>query len=160
MFTKIKNGFVGKSIDLSEFFKKINLKAIPDKTKKVIKSTLAQIDDHSKVELTDWLLAVQQIKANSKLSKKEKEVQLVKIKPSEAVVSFFNSLIDLLILKIPVDNKNLLKTGFSGVGFVASFMNFRKTGIILLILHKALPKFILTNQFDDLSGFLTEQLKP
>ncbi len=128
------------------------------KVKNIIKNTLSQIDDDAKIELGKWLESVQQIKNNSDLSKTEKRKQLSKLKPSDAVLTFLNSLLDLLILKIPIKNKKILKLGFSGAGLAASFLNFRKTGIILLILSKALPNFIMSRQFDDFSEFLTQQI--
>lgn len=157
--SKVKTKLIGTSIDLAQFFKSINFKAAPERAKIIIKSALSQIDDEAKTELSSWLLTVRKIKENPELNKKEKHKQLSKLKTSDAVLSFFNSLIDLFILKMPIGNKKILKAGVTGAGFIVSFMSFRKTGIILLVLFKALPQFIMTRQFDEFSKFVSEQIE-
>ncbi len=135
------------------------IKKIPASTRALIKNTIASLDKPSQKEILVWLHTVRLVKNDPKLTKKEKEKQLVQLKPSDALMTFLNALVDLIIHKVPIKNKKILKAGVSGLGLAASLMSFRRLAIALFLFHKTLPKFVMTDTFDDLSDFLIEELE-
>lgn len=160
MLKNIKTTSKNKSFNLTDFFKSISLKTATGSPGRVFKNILSSMSPAAKTEIISWLKSVQSVKEDENLSRKEKEQKLDRLRPSGAVLTFFDSVIDVLISKVPIQNKTLLRTGVTGVSIAASFMNFRKAGIILLVLQQALPRFVLSRQFDDISDYLVKELKP
>ncbi|MBC7742584.1 MAG: hypothetical protein H7061_10330 [Bdellovibrionaceae bacterium] len=135
------------------------IKGLPASSKKFIKKTISSLDKPSKKEILSWLIAVQEIKTDKDQTNKEKAARLVRLKPSEALLTFLNAVLDLAILKVPINNKKILKAGVSGVGLAASLMTFRRLSIALFLFYKALPSLVMTDTFDNLAVFLIAELE-
>lgn len=147
-------------IDLASLLKEIDLRNLQSKSVESVRGTLKSLDSQVQSELVSWLRAVKSIKSDESLSSKEQEARVSELKTSEVVLSVLKSLLELLTQKIPLENKTLLKTGFVGLGMAASLLNVEVTGIALIVLHKALPKFVMSKKFDEFADFLSKELDP
>jgi hypothetical protein len=140
--------------------KKLNkIKSAAKTPGRAFRNILNSMNPDAKSEILDWLDSVQSVKKAKGISKKEKEQKLHQLRPSGTVISFFDSVMDVLISKIPIQNKSLLRAGITGISVAASFMNFRKAGIALVVLQQALPKYMMSNHFDDVSAYLVTELQ-
>lgn len=158
MFSAIKGLISKQDIDLESFLSNIDLSTIAAKSSESLKTVFSEIDDHTKSEIRQWISSVKAIKNDVSLTDSEKESKLGEIKTNETVLKTLKSVMDVLVNKVPIENKSLLKTGLTGIGLAASVLNFEVSGIALLVLHKALPKFIMTSKFDDLALIIENEL--
>lgn len=158
MFSSFKENF--SSIDLESLFKELDPRALQDKTTELVKKALHAVDAETKKEVLDWLDTIQSIKNDENLNSKEKQKRISDLKTSEVILRFMGSLVDLLLEKVPLDNKQILKTGLAGgLGLLAATRRAQVAGIALLALYNALPRFIMTSRFDEIAKFFQAELK-
>lgn len=127
-----------------------------------LRSTFKSIDDRTKTDIKDWLITIKSIKNDTSLTNDDKERALSKVKTSEAVTNLIKSFLDALTEKAPEQSKNILKTGLAGASMAATLLSMRMGGVPQMLMNKALnktvPKFILSDRFDELAALLEKEL--
>lgn len=158
MLKKIKKTLTQQKLNIEALLAKINFSSAKLKTSKSLRTFLTSIDESTKKEIHDWLQEIKSIKNDSDLSASRKEDKVSQVRTSQTVLVFIKSLIEVLVSKIPGKGKGLAKAGLFGAGIAISILNIEVSAIGLLILSKALPKFIMSSKFDELSAWIEKEL--
>jgi ribonuclease D len=159
MFSKIKDKIAQQTnIDFNQIISQIDVMKNKEKTVALLKEVYSCTDAQSKADIKNWMSAVNSIKANPETNATEKESLLLQIKTKDTVITFLKSVLDVLIAKAPVENKGLLQTGVKGLGMASSLMGFQFSGIAMAIFEKAVPKLVMTSQFDQISTLIEKEI--
>ena len=110
MLKNLKDSILNKVSDLNEILKKIDFGIVSRTSFATFQKLINSIDDDAKKEILDWLSEVQKVKNDPDLNKKEKEKKLHKLQPSGTILTFLKAFVDLLIEKIPIQNKSCRPT--------------------------------------------------
>ncbi|MEK6773296.1 MAG: hypothetical protein AABY64_05115 [Bdellovibrionota bacterium] len=145
-------------MSLQKIFSSINFQGLKDISATSIKDAFSSVDENAKNEIIEWLNSIQEIKNNKNFSKKRMETEISKVRTTETIFNFLNSLIDVLVNKIPIKNKGIIKAGLAAAGIAVTVLNIRVSTVTALVGSKALPKFIMSSKFDELSEFIISSL--
>ena len=145
-----------QKIDLASVLASIDFNEIRAKSIESLRTTLQSIDDPTKQEVHQWINEIRKIKNDENLSPSEKESKISMVPTSETIINFLSSLLGVLTNKFPVP-KSLLKIGLAGAA-MAAVARYRFGAVALMVLGAAMPKFILTKQFDEFAAFIEREL--
>jgi len=126
----------------------IDFNAFGEKFVSVLRSNLQQVPADDRKILLTWIDQVEEIKKKSGLSESEKESQVENLETGTVVIQFLKSLSERWIDRIPLSQKNLLKTGIGGLGIWALGRTPAMTTLGILAFQKIFPKFLLSIQGD------------
>lgn len=136
-----------------------DMEAFRRKAAQTLRSAFKSMDDSSKHEFLQWLTAVREIKATNGLSYQEKESRLHALGSSDTVLRTLKAVLDAAVEQAPAGNQQILRTSLSGIGISVSLMRLPQVPLALMLLRQALPKFLLTPQFDVVASFLEKELQ-
>lgn len=166
MFKTFKDLLNQSQINLAELLEKIDsnvdLKSFFTHQADPLKTLIHHLTDQEKVELGKWLDNIDTIKNDSAMSSSDKAKKLNELPTSDMILLFFQKFLDLILSKIPFDNKDIIKTGLATLGLLVSAKNPRLAGIssiALIAFRTALPRMVLSEQFNKISDFLKAELK-
>lgn len=147
-----------KNLDLEGVF--ANFEELKAKSMDSLRTTFNSMDEQTKIDIHHWLSDIKAIKQNPELTTSQKEAKLSKVKTSETVLNFIKSFVEVLLHKIPIQNKGMLSSGLTGVTMAMSMLrlNAKATVVALIVLQKGLPKFIMSNKFDQFAAFVEREL--
>lgn len=158
MLSGLKDKLQNKKIEIEKLISEVNFSDLKSKSSASLSHVFNSVDSETKQDIRIWIQSIQEIKNNHELSASDKRQKISQVKTSDTFLKFLNSLLDVLVNKIPFENKKLLKTGISGVGIASTFIRFEFSAITLLVVRAALPQFILSDKFDEFLSFLESQL--
>lgn len=117
------------------------------------------MDEKSKREFLNWLLAVREIRSTPGLSYREKESRLQELQCSETVLRTMKAILDASVNQAPAQNQQIIRTSLTGLGLAASLMRMPQLSMAQLLFSQALPKFLLTPQFEVIAAALERELQ-
>ena len=139
-------------------FSDFNMDAFRRKAAQKLRMAFRSQDEKSKKEFLAWLSNVRSIR-NSDLNYREKEAQLARLPNTETVMKTLKAVLDAAVNATPEQEQKILKTSLGGIALVTSMMSWRIPPIAMLAVSQALPKFLLTPQFEIVADFLEQELK-
>lgn len=157
MLEKLKQKLSAKSDEIDSCLREMDFKSYIDQSRDSLRKLIQGLNDETKAEIHEWINQIEKIKA-SDLTDEEKESQLKKVETSTTVLAFIKVVVDGLADKSSIKRKGLLKAGLTGFGIAFSLLNIELSGAALLLINKALPKFMLSDQFNDFSDFVRREL--
>lgn len=135
-----------------------DMEAFRRKAAQTLRTAFRSMDEKSRLEFLAWISAVRSIR-NTDLSYREKEIQISQLPNAEAALKTLKAVLDAAILAAPEPEQKGLRTGLAGVGATLSLMGWRVPPSALGLIDQALPKFLLTPQFEVVATFLEKELE-
>lgn len=156
MLAKLKEAFQNQGSEASN--PNFDLDAFRLKCAQTLKQAFRSMDEKSKLEFLAWLNAVRDIRASG-LSYRERERQLSELRNTEAVLRTMKAVLDAAVGTAPAPEQQIIRTSLAGIGFAVSMMRSPHIPMALMLFSQALPKFLLTPQFDLIADFLEKELE-
>lgn len=141
-------------VDVESFIKNLNFGALHGKSVQGLRRSLNNIDPQTQAEIRDWIRSARRIKNDPNVPKKARESSLRDLETSDVVLRFIRSLLYMMIEKLPWGPKGAMKVGLSGAGMALSFMSFKRVAVALYFIKMGLPKFILSDRFEEFADFV------
>lgn len=139
-----------------------DFKAFFEQQAENFRSFILDLKPEEKAEVLKWLDDVAAVKADTALSSSERSKKINELKTSDVILLFLQRFLDLVLSKIPIDNKDMMKSGLAFLSVFVSAKNPRFAGIssiAFLAFRAALPQLVLSSQFDKISDYLRAELK-
>lgn len=141
-------------VDVEGFIKNLNFGALHGKSVEGIRRSLSRIDPKTQAEIRDWIRNALRIKNDPNIPKKAREAALKDLETSDLVLRFIRSLLFMIVDRLPWGPKGAMKMGLSGAGMALSFMSFKRITVALYFIKIGLPKFILSDKFEEFAEFI------
>lgn len=138
---------------------KFDLDAFRLRLAQSLRQAFRSMDDSSKRDFLAWLGAVREIRARNDLRYSEKEAALFELKSSETVFQTMKAVLNSAVAGAPAANQQILRTGLSGIGLTTSLMKSPHLSMASALFGQALPKFLLTPQFEVVAAALEKELQ-
>jgi hypothetical protein len=128
------------------------------KAAQTVRTAFRSMDEKSKRELLTWISAVREIKATPGFNYREKESRLHDLGSSATVLKTIKAVLDSAVEQAAPTNQQIIRKGLSGIAISASLMKLPQIPIAMLYFSQALPKFLLTPQFEIVASVLEKEL--
>ncbi len=158
MVTKLLEALQNSNSEDANAFSGFDLEAFRRKAAQTLRTAFRSMDEKSKREFLAWISSVRSIR-NADLNYREKEKQISELKNTETALRTLKAVLDAAVGKAPEQEQKIIKTSLSGIGIATSLMNWRLPPVAMLLVGQALPKFLLTPQFEVVATFLEQELQ-
>jgi hypothetical protein len=160
MLGKLMEVIQNQSSENENSFSGFNFEAFRLKSAQTLKQAFRSMDEISKQEFLAWLTAVRAIRNDSSLSYREKEAQISSLRNTETAFRTLKAVMDAAIDTAPEQNQKIIRTSLSGIAVASSLMKTPAyLPMAMILFGQALPKFLLTPQFEVVASFLEKELE-
>lgn len=139
-------------------FPGFDLEAFRRKAAQTLRTAFRSMDEKSKKEFRAWLSSVRAIR-NSDLSYRDKEKQMSELPNTATALQTLKAVLEAAVGAAPEQEQKIIKTSLTGIGVATSLMNWRLPPMAMILVGQALPKFLLTPQFEVVATFLEQELQ-
>ncbi len=143
-------------IDVDTFVKGLNFDGFQEKSVEMLKSSVGSVDEKTKTEVREWIKNARRIKNDENVPRRARMNLLRELETSDVVVSFIKSLVLKMIGNFPVGTQTVAKFGLTGAAMAFSFVSLKRVAIVLYMIRLGLPKFIMSNKFEEFAEFVED----
>lgn len=158
MMAKLLEVLQNSGSDKNGSFPGFDLEAFRLKAAKTLRTAFRSMDDKSKKEFLAWIAAVRTIRQSDQ-SYREKEKQLAALPNTETSFRTLKAVLDAAVGAAPEQDQKIIKGSLTGIGLATSMMNWKLPPMAMFLVGQALPKFMLTPQFEIVATFLEQELQ-
>lgn len=158
MFTKLLETLQNHNQQSENSFSVFDLEAFRKKAAQTLRIAFRSMDEKSKLEFLAWISAVREIR-NLDLSYREKEVRISQLPNTETALQTLKAVLDAAIQSAPEPEQKGIRTSLAGIGTATSLLGWKVPSGALMLVGQALPKFLLTPQFEVVAAFLEKELE-